>query len=92
MAVLNEVRVQAMRANLSLGSGTPSNLLELLYVQGLGGTANNVPTAWREVFDAAGVTGGGHNERFYKYLATLGHTDSTLPQRERAYWVAVLAA
>ncbi len=79
----NQLLVQGFKTSLSLSAAiVPRPLLEKLWLeQELATTVSSNVDGWNKLFAAAGVTSGGFNERQFKWLATLGHTASTLPAR-----------
>ena len=69
------------------------SLLEKLWLeQELSATVSSNIDGWNKLFAAAGVTSGGFNERQFKWLATLGHTASTLPARLHEFGTDLVAA
>ncbi len=79
----NQLLVQGFKSALSLPATVlPKPLLEKLWLeQELSASVSSNIDGWNKLFAAAGVTSGGFNERQFKWLATLGHTASTLPER-----------
>ncbi len=86
MAVpFNDVKLKALRVQLSLSTGTIHEL-DLRYAQSLGATSNITINAWAQVFNINGIAPGPQPQRWYQFLAQEGFTRFTINEREFDYW------
>ena len=86
MAHISDYKRDSMQTVLG-SSVTNIDDLEILYLQSLGATSDQVNEAWKEVFDANGASSDNWNDAAQEFLTSVGGTSDNLPDNWNWFWV-----